>query len=174
MMYANPKAILSQLAGRGSSATRLEALRLLALPDIPKQWPECPRRSRLSLLRRLACNRKKSASARLHALQELLTMATTDLKPDDMTGPPTYSPEALEMLRLLGKHDLRDVTDEDWSRYATQHGITGCEALCTEYWQWNLPDQDFPGVDFRQRGTRGASRTLGVGASNNGWSPRPS
>jgi hypothetical protein len=81
-------------------------------------------------------------------------VAATDLKPDDVTGPSTYSPEALEMLRALGKHDLRDVTDEDWSRYAAQHGIVGCEALCTEYWQWNLPDQDVLELISGKQGSR--------------------
>jgi hypothetical protein len=51
---------------------RIEALRLLGLPDLPKRFPSCPRRSRESLLRRLAANRKKSAKARLSALKELL------------------------------------------------------------------------------------------------------
>src|ERR1700683_1456689 len=136
-MYASPKAILSELAGRGSSATRMEALRLLALPDIPEQWPECQRRSRLSLLRRLVCNRKKSASARLQALREVLTMAAIISKPNDAPAT-TPSPDAAEMLRVVGKNHLREVSGEEWSRYAAQHTVS--ETLCAEFWNWHLPD----------------------------------
>jgi len=57
--------------------------------------------------------------------------------------PPTFSPEAREMLRTFGRSHLCDVAEAEWSRYTAQHGMTGCEALCREYWQWNLPDQDF-------------------------------
>jgi hypothetical protein len=72
MRYPCPKNILHNLASRGSSATRVEALRLLSLPDLPTRFPECPRRSRNALLRQLAANRGKSAKARLAALKELL------------------------------------------------------------------------------------------------------
>jgi len=72
--------------------------------------------------------------------------AVARLRPDaipEEQEPPTFSPEAREMLRAFGRSHLRDVAESDWSRYAAQHGITGCEAICAEYWQWNLPDQDF-------------------------------
>lgn len=72
MRYPAPKRVLYDLATRGPSTTRLEALRLLGLADLPVKFPPCQRRSRESLLRRLACNEKKSARARLSALKELL------------------------------------------------------------------------------------------------------
>lgn len=62
MLYASPRTILEYLACHGPSATQAEALVLLGRP-VPDSWPKCRRRSRLSLLRRLASNRKKSASA---------------------------------------------------------------------------------------------------------------
>lgn len=70
MKYPSPKIVLSQIAARGPSAVRLEALRRLS--DCPDAWPDCPRRSRLSLLRQLACDGKKSAKARLEAMKDLL------------------------------------------------------------------------------------------------------
>jgi hypothetical protein len=45
---------------------------LLALANLPDKFPLCARRSRESLLRRLAADRKKSANARLSALKEVL------------------------------------------------------------------------------------------------------
>jgi hypothetical protein len=72
MRYPCPKNILLDLGSRGSSSTRIEALRLLSLPDLPTRYPACPRRSRNALLRQLAANRKKSAKARMLALKELL------------------------------------------------------------------------------------------------------
>ena len=72
MRYPAPKKVLYELATTGPSAVRVEALRLLGLPDLPVTFPKCERRSRESLLRRLAANRKKSAKARMAALKELL------------------------------------------------------------------------------------------------------
>lgn len=72
MRYPNPQRLLYELASRGSSTVRIEALRLLGLPNCPTRWPPCPRRSRASLLRRLAANRKKSAKMRLACIKELL------------------------------------------------------------------------------------------------------
>jgi hypothetical protein len=71
MHYPTPKTVLTYLASHGSSATQLEALRLLGLLTCPGDWPACPRRSRLALLRILAANPKKSASARLEAFKQL-------------------------------------------------------------------------------------------------------
>jgi hypothetical protein len=68
-------------------------------------------------------------------------MAATTSSPDDVPGPPTFSLEAHEMLRILGKNHLRDVTNDDWSRYETGRGIS--ETLCGEYWRWHCPDQMF-------------------------------
>jgi hypothetical protein len=65
-------------------------------------------------------------------------MAATNSRPDDVPGPPTFSPEAHELLRILGKNHLRDVTDDEWSRYAAGRNIS--ETLCAEYWQWHCPD----------------------------------
>src|ERR1700730_9317437 len=122
MLYASPRTIFEYLACHGPSTTQAEALALLGRA-VPDRWPECSRRSRLSLLRRLACNRKKSASARLRALQEVLAMAASNSRPDDVPGPPTFSPEAHEMLRILGKDHLRDVTNDEWSRYGAGRTI---------------------------------------------------
>ena len=72
MRYPAPKRILYELSTTGPSGVRLEALRLLGLADLPEKFPSCPRRSRESLLRRLAANRRKAAGARLTALKELL------------------------------------------------------------------------------------------------------
>jgi hypothetical protein len=44
-------------------------------------------------------------------------MAATNSGPDDESEPPTFSTESHEMLRILGKNHLRDVTNEEWSRY---------------------------------------------------------
>jgi len=85
-----------------------------------------------AIIRDLGSTQKEQAIARLQL----------DALPEEQE-PPTFSPEAHNMLRAFGRSDLRDVTTDEWSRYATQHGITGCEALCSEYWNWNLPDQDF-------------------------------
>jgi hypothetical protein len=65
-------------------------------------------------------------------------MAATTSSPDDVPGPPTFSLEAHEMLRVLGKNHLRDVTDDEWSRYGAGRSIG--ETLCAEYWQWHCPN----------------------------------
>ena len=44
------------------------------------------------------------------------------------------------MLRILGKNHLRDVTNDDWSRYGAGRSIG--ETLCAEYWQWHCPDAE--------------------------------
>jgi hypothetical protein len=61
----------------------------------------------------------------------------------NVTANTTLSPDAAEMLRVTGRSHLCDVTDEEWSRYAAQHALTGREAICIEYWNWHLPDQRF-------------------------------
>lgn len=127
MLYASLRAILEYLACHGPSATQAEALVLLGRP-VPDSWPQCRRRSRLALLRRLACNKKKSTSGRLRALQEVLTMAAANSEPNDAPAATTLSPAAAEMLRVTGKNHVREVTDEEWSRYAAQHTVS--EALC--------------------------------------------
>jgi hypothetical protein len=76
------------------------------------------------------------------AKERAVAQLRLDALPEEQE-PPTFSPEALEMLRTFGRSHLREVTESDWSRYVTQRGITSCEALSAEYWQWNLPDQDF-------------------------------
>jgi hypothetical protein len=68
-------------------------------------------------------------------------MAATDSMPDDATGPPTFSPEAQDLLQILGKNHLRDVTNDEWSRYGAGRSIS--ETLCGEYWRWHCPDQMF-------------------------------
>lgn len=70
MRYPSITSVLYELATTGPSASRTEALRLLSLPDLPAAFPKCKRRTRESLLRRLACDGKKSAKARLGALKE--------------------------------------------------------------------------------------------------------
>lgn len=72
MRYPSPKTVLCELATCGPSGVRIEALRLLSIPDLPKSFPPCQRRSRESLLRRLAADRKKAAKARLGAVKELI------------------------------------------------------------------------------------------------------
>jgi hypothetical protein len=150
MLYASPRTILEYLACHGPSATRAEALVLLGRP-VPDSWPKCRRRSRLSLLRRLACNRKKSASARLRALQEVIAMAV-NTEPENVTANTTLSLEAHEMLRVTSKNHLRDVTDEEWSRYVAQHTVS--ETLCAEFWSWHLPDQGFLELISGREGAR--------------------
>lgn len=72
MHYPAPKSILFDLATTGPSAIRVEALRLLGLPNLPARFPPCERRTRASLLRRLAANKQKAGKARLFAVKELL------------------------------------------------------------------------------------------------------
>lgn len=72
MRYPAPKKVLHELSVSGPSEVRIEALRLLGLAELPAAFPKCERRSRESLLRRLACNGKKSAKSRLYAVKELL------------------------------------------------------------------------------------------------------
>jgi hypothetical protein len=71
LRYPSPKNLLYALATRGTSTTRNEALRLLEL-DLPEKLPRCERRTRQSLLRRLACDKKRGSGTRLKALKELL------------------------------------------------------------------------------------------------------
>jgi hypothetical protein len=80
MRYPAPKTVLYELATTGPSAVRVEALRLMRLTDLPVTFPKCQRRSRESLLRRLASDRKKSAKARLGALKELLFGWTAEME----------------------------------------------------------------------------------------------
>jgi hypothetical protein len=75
MRYPSVKTLLGRLATRGPSASRLEALRLLGLPDLPEKLPKTPRKpkiNRIGLLKRLACAKRKSAKTCLMALKELL------------------------------------------------------------------------------------------------------
>jgi hypothetical protein len=65
-------------------------------------------------------------------------MAATNSRPDDVPGPPPFSQQAHEMLRILDKNHLRDVTNDERTRYGAAHSIG--ETLCAEYWQWNCPD----------------------------------
>jgi len=78
MRYPAPKTVLCELSTTGPSDERLEALRLLALP-LPEKFGPYPKRSREGLLRRLVCDRKKSAKARLSALKELLFAWTPEM-----------------------------------------------------------------------------------------------
>jgi hypothetical protein len=57
--------------------------------------------------------------------------------------PPSFSLEAQELLRTLGKNHLRDVAESEWMQYATRHGITGREPLAIEYSNWHCPDIEF-------------------------------
>jgi hypothetical protein len=70
--YPGPRVVLFELARSGPSKVRLEALRLLGLPDCPAHWPDCPRNTRQSLLRQLAVNKTKAGKVRLACLKELL------------------------------------------------------------------------------------------------------
>ncbi len=72
MRYPSPRRLLYDLASTGPSTVRIEALRLLGLPNCPTRWPDILRRTRASLLRRLAANRKKAAKVRLACVKELL------------------------------------------------------------------------------------------------------
>jgi hypothetical protein len=72
MRYPNPQRLLFDLANVGPTAVRIEAIRLLGLPNCPTVWPKIPRRSRASLLRRLAANKQKAAKMRLACVKELL------------------------------------------------------------------------------------------------------
>jgi len=92
MRYPAPKRILYELSTTGPSGERLEAMRLLGLADLPEKFPSCPRRSRESLLRRLAADRKKSAKARLSALKELLFGWTPEMD------------EAVQQIRETDEH----------------------------------------------------------------------
>lgn len=80
MRYPAPKRLLYELSITGPSSVRSEAIRLLGLPSLPAAFPPCERRSRASLLRRLACNRKKSAKARLAAAKEILFGWTDEME----------------------------------------------------------------------------------------------
>jgi hypothetical protein len=138
MMYPTPKTVLTALASRGTSATRAEALRLLA-SKVPDDWPECPRHSRQSLLRRLACDKKKSAKARLAALKEMLAK-----EPQTSTAPERsadHAPTASEvMLRALGKEHFGQVSEGDFARHSAE--ITWAERLELERQrgEWVCPD----------------------------------
>jgi len=75
MRYPSIKNLLIELSQRGPSDVRLEALMMLGSPGIPDEWPGCPRRSRLGLLRQLACDSGKASKARLAALKQVLNEA---------------------------------------------------------------------------------------------------
>lgn len=80
MRYPSPKSVLFDLAKRGSSRTRAEALRLMTL-DLPPRFGPYPRRSRETLLRQLVCGRKRqSAAVRLRHLKELLFGISVELQ----------------------------------------------------------------------------------------------
>ena len=75
MRYPSVHTILGQLATHGPSESRVEAMRLLGLPDLPEHLPMTPRKpkvNRVGLLKRLVADRKKSAKSLLMALKELL------------------------------------------------------------------------------------------------------
>lgn len=72
MRYPTPKSVLYDLARKGSSRTRAEALRLMAL-ELPPRFGPYPRRSRESLLRQLVCGKKRRSSVtRLRHFKELI------------------------------------------------------------------------------------------------------
>lgn len=71
---SRPRTVLLQLAQSGRDWVSLEALRLLQL-NIPRDWPKNPRgvtATRLVVLRRIACDRRKSGRIRIMAVKELL------------------------------------------------------------------------------------------------------
>jgi hypothetical protein len=72
LRYPTTKNLLYGLANRGTTTTRNEAMRLLEMQDLPERLPHCERRTRQSLLRRLACDKKRAAKTRLRALKDLL------------------------------------------------------------------------------------------------------
>ena len=94
MMYPSPRTILAYLASHGPSVVQLEALRLFDLP-MPDRFPAYARGSKEALLRRLACNRKKSTSARLDALKQLLFSEPERIDP--------------AVAKLIGLHDAQQV-----------------------------------------------------------------
>jgi hypothetical protein len=51
-------------------------------------------------------------------------MAAANSRSDEVSGPPTFSPEAHEMLRILGKNHLRDVTNDEQCTRAANAGFT--------------------------------------------------
>jgi hypothetical protein len=116
----------------------MEALRLLG-SELPDDWPACPRKSRQALLRRLICDKKKSAKARIAALRELLCVgnepqatATPEVRSEGvhMPEPGTCqmpSEDSQAMLRSLGKNHLREITAEEFERYCV--GISYAKQL---------------------------------------------
>src|ERR1700676_238754 len=101
-----PKTVLTALAARGTSATRAEALR--CSPQKSKTIGQiAPRNTRAALLRRLYCDRKKSAGARLAALRELLCIVKDE-------------PQAAEVERLsVGFHNRHSEHQARFSRATT-------------------------------------------------------
>jgi hypothetical protein len=140
MKYATPKTVLTALASRGTSVTRTEALRLLA-SEIPDDWPECPRNTRAALLRRLACDQKKSAKARLAALKEVLAR-----EPQASTAPERsadHAPTTSEvMLRALGKDHLGQVSEEDFARHSAEVTWPERLELDRQRGEWFCPDPE--------------------------------
>lgn len=75
MRYPSVRSLLSKLARRGPSNVRLEALRLLGLPDLPEHLPPSPRKPknhRIVLLKMMATDKRRSAKSRLACVKELL------------------------------------------------------------------------------------------------------
>ena len=81
MKYPAPRTVLSYLASHGPSAVQIEALRLLDLP-VPDRFPTYARGSKEALLRRLACNHKKAAHARLDAMKQLFVLEPEKIDAD--------------------------------------------------------------------------------------------
>ena len=96
MRYPSIKNLLIELAQRGPSEVRLEALIMLGAPGTPEKWPPCPRRSRNGLLRQLACNTGKASKARLTALKEVL---------NGVQPVPDIDPELARLLGLRGSEE---------------------------------------------------------------------
>jgi hypothetical protein len=55
-----------------------------------------------------------------------------NFRPDGAAWFPIFSSEAHEMLRIPGENHRREVTNDEWSRYA---GRSISETLCVEYWR---------------------------------------
>ncbi|HXX18702.1 MAG TPA: hypothetical protein VEJ46_04820 [Candidatus Acidoferrum sp.] len=126
MRYPSPEHLLSELATRGTSGTREKALRLLGM-NLPPTLGPYKRKSRESLLRRLACDRRKSAKARLEALADLLNAECPEQIDGDRETLAIRKPDPKlaamldELLTGSGVSRLSDVNDLSMEHFARKY-----------------------------------------------------
>jgi hypothetical protein len=79
------------------------------------------------------------------AARALRASATAELRETEGTVSPyqELSADSQTMLHALGKRHLRDISEDEFARYAQHFDPRSTELLCRQWREWVCPDDDF-------------------------------